>query len=100
MDKELTQKDITIEQKKEQIENKQKNNNKLCLASFIISIVSFFISIFGIVAIISVILAIIGIVNFDKNEEKGRWLGIIAIIIGAISFNCTISLLIDALSLI
>ena len=61
--------------------------NPMCLAGFIISIVSWFLTLFGIVSITAIILSVVGLVqvNNDPVNQKGKGLAIAGIIIGSIS---------------
>lgn len=59
----------------------QKKANPMCLASFILSLVGLLIA--GIpCGIAAVITGIMGIVKFDAENHKFKWMGIVGIIIG------------------
>ena len=57
--------------------------NGVAIASFVCSLVGIFYFTFpcGIAALIT---GIIGVVKFDKNKEKGKWMATVGIIFGAI----------------
>lgn len=57
--------------------------NGVAIASFVCSLVGIFYFTFpcGIAALIT---GIIGVVKFDKNKEKGKWMATVGIILGAI----------------
>ena len=57
--------------------------NGVAIASFVCSLVGLFYFTFpcGVAALIT---GIIGVVKFDKNKEKGKWMATVGIILGAI----------------
>lgn len=57
--------------------------NGVAIASFVCSLVGLFYFTFpcGIAALVT---GIIGAVKFDKNKEKGKWMAIVGIVLGAI----------------
>lgn len=57
--------------------------NGVAIASFVCSLVGLFYFTFpcGIAALVT---GIIGVVKFDKNREKGKWMATVGIILGAI----------------
>lgn len=60
---------------------KSKKNNSLCLASFVCSLVGLLI--FGLpLGIVALITGIMGVVKFNSNTEKGKWMGITGICVG------------------
>lgn len=59
----------------------QKKANPMCLASFILSLVGLLIA--GIpCGIAAVITGIIGLVKFDAENHKFKWMGIVGMVIG------------------
>lgn len=77
-----------MEENNEQIPaNKQ--NNKLALVSFILSLVGLIVA--GIpCGITAVITGAIGISKFNPNTEKNKWMSIVGIVLGIIDIVATI----------
>lgn len=63
----------------------QKKANGLCIAGFVVAMVSLFINFWGIVGLTGLILSIAGVATFDANKQTCKGLGIAGIVIGAIS---------------
>ncbi len=62
--------------------NEEKNLNVCGLLSFILSLVGLFI--LGLpLGIAAVVLGIVGIVKFDKEKQKYKWMGIVGLCVGA-----------------
>lgn len=92
-----------IERQKE-IEKSETNNNinVLCLVGFILSIISWFLALYGTVAIAGLVLCIIGIVKCPKNKlvKVNKGLGIAGIAIAAVSLIYTVYVLIALMLLL
>ena len=74
--------------KKEEVKNlttttEKRNINILCIVGFVVSILSWFITLFGIVAIAGLVLSILGTVQAKRNYERLIGLGIAGIIISS-----------------
>lgn len=63
--------------------------NGVAIASFVCSLVGLFYYQFpcGVAALIT---GIIGVIKFDNNKEKGKWMAIVGIVLGAIEILFTI----------
>lgn len=62
----------------------KKKTNGLCLAGFIVSLVSLLINLYGAVGITGLVLSIVGL-NALNEAEEGRGLAIAGIVVGCIS---------------
>ena len=68
---------------KENSTNSEKQLNICALLSFIFSLVGLFV--FGFpLGIAAIILGIIGIVKFDKEKQKFKWMAIVGLVLGAV----------------
>ncbi len=68
---------------KENSTNVEKNLNICALLSFIFSLVGLFV--FGVpLGIAAIILGIIGIVKFDNEKQKFKWMAIVGLVLGAV----------------
>ena len=66
-----------------QTPNMEKKNNTLGLISFILSLVGLLVA--GLpCGIAAVITGIIGLVKFNPETEKGKWMAIVGLVVGAI----------------
>ena len=68
-----------------QIEKVDNSYNVLTIAGFVLGIISFFLNFFGIVGILAVVISAIGIAQISKKFQKGKVLGILGIVFGAIN---------------
>lgn len=65
--------------------NSEKKNNALALASFICSLVGLLI--FGMpCGLAAIVTGILGIVKFDEETEKNKWMAIVGLVLGAVDF--------------
>ncbi len=68
---------------KENSTNSEKQLNICALLSFIFSLVGLWV--FGVpLGIAAVILGIVGIVKFDKEKQKFKWMAIVGLVLGVI----------------
>ena len=66
-------------------QNMQKINNSFALASFICSMVGLFM--FGIPCVVAAIVTgILGLVKFDSEKEKNKWMAIVGLVVGIFDF--------------
>ena len=66
-------------------ENTQKINNSFALASFICSMVGLLI--FGIpCGVAAIVTGILGLVKFDSEKEKNKWMAIVGLVVGIFDF--------------
>ena len=66
-------------------QNMQKINNSFALASFICSIVGLLI--FGIpCGVAAIVTGILGLVKFDSEKEKNKWMAIVGLVVGIFDF--------------
>lgn len=80
---------------KENSTNVEKNLNICALLSFIFSLVGLFV--FGVpLGIAAIILGIIGIVKFDKEKQKFKWMAIVGLVLGVVD---VIAILLSVLTL-
>ena len=78
----------------------KKKPNILCILGFVLSLVSFFLALYGTVAIAGLILSIIGIVQAKKKEQSLKGLGIAGIVISAVSMLYTVWVLVVAATIL
>ena len=80
---------------KENSTNVEKNLNICALLSFIFSLVGLFV--FGVpLGIAAIILGIIGIVKFDNEKQKFKWMAIVGLVLGVVD---VIAILLSVLTL-
>ena len=66
-------------------QNMQKINNSFALASFICSMVGLLI--FGIpCGVAAIVTGILGLVKFDSEKEKNKWMAIVGLVVGIFDF--------------
>ena len=66
-------------------QNMQKINNSFALASFICSMVGLLI--FGIpCGVAAIVTGILGLVKFDLEKEKNKWMAIVGLVVGIFDF--------------
>lgn len=63
----------------------EKTYNSICILAFIFGIISVFVGIY-IFPLLSIILGIIGISTFNNKTKKGKWMGIVGLILGIVYF--------------
>ena len=63
----------------------QQQMNVLAIIGFIVACISFLLNFWGIVGIAAVVLSSLGLIQINKNGEKGKKLAIAGIVLGAIS---------------
>ena len=68
---------------------KEKDINVCGLLSFIFSLIGFFVYSIPL-GIASIVLGIIGIVKFNAEKQKFKWMGIVGVCIGAVDVVATI----------
>ena len=68
-----------------QIEKVDNSYNVLTIVGFVLGIISFFLNFWGIVGIAAVIISAVGIAQIYKKFQKGKVLGILGIVFGAIN---------------
>ncbi len=69
----------------ENTQNMQKINNSFALASFICSMVGLLI--FGIpCGVAAIVTGILGLVKFDSEKEKNKWMAIVGLVVGIFDF--------------
>ncbi len=69
----------------ENTQNIQKINNSFALASFICSMVGLLI--FGIpCGVAAIVTGILGLVKFDSEKEKNKWMAIVGLVVGIFDF--------------
>lgn len=84
---------IAVNGETEKPEGKRKIN-VLCLVGFILSVLSWFLALFGMVAIAGFILSIVGLVQANRKNERLKGLGIAGIPVAACSLIYTLCVLI------
>lgn len=76
----------------EEENNVVKKNNGVALASFILAIVGIIIA--GIpCGIAATVTGIIGLVKFDNNTQKNKWMAIVGLVLGIFDIVITIIIL-------
>lgn len=83
-------KEEILEEKKKEVKEKEKIEeegvnkkiNLYCLFSLIFSLVSFFIGQGYLAGIAAIVLAIFGMIRFDKEKQKGKWMAKLGLCIG------------------
>lgn len=68
----------------------QKPVSGLCIAGFVVSIVSWFLSLFGVVPALGLVLSIVGINVANKSNQRLKGLGIAGAIISGVALIYTI----------
>jgi len=69
-------------EKPENTTNPKLINNSMCLAGFILGLLSIFLSFIGIIPIVAIICSIVGLVKFDNAVNKNKWQGVLGLILG------------------
>lgn len=68
-----------------ELQKSEQSFNGLAIAGFVLGIISFFLNFWGIVGILAVVLSAIGLSQLTKKSQKGKVLGILGIVFGAIN---------------
>ena len=92
---------LNLEVKKGEVvgqKEEDKKYNGVGIASFVCGLVGIFYYQFpcGLAALIT---GIIGIVKFDQSKEKGKWMAITGVVLGALEILCSIILLLLGLGI-
>lgn len=87
LNQEQTQKYVYRPSQEERSSYKETKMNTMAIASFVIALVSLFLSFWkgGVVGLAALILSIIAMRKIRENKEKGKGFAVAGIIIGAIS---------------
>lgn len=59
--------------------------NIMCIIGLVVSAISLFYNLLGIVGIAGVVLSVVGIVQVGRKNESGKVMGIVGIVLGALS---------------
>ncbi|MEE6146355.1 hypothetical protein V2151_26565 [Bacillus cereus] len=59
-----------------------KKYNRNCLTGFILGFASIFLAFIGMIPILALVFSIIGLSKFNPEVNKGRWQGIVGLLLG------------------
>lgn len=75
-----------------------KKINGLCLAGFLVSLISLLINLWGIVGITGTVLSAVGLNSLNEEKETGQGFAIAGMIIGVVSVAYAIVLIVSMMS--